>query len=225
MEEGKKASLADVEKSVNESIMILDNNLYEKDDIVPVIVTKETEILPIEFLLENKPGTLITQMNASDLVFILKEHLFLKYMSEIEKKYKKTNISMLKTALKNNSPFIKLIRENPNGVYKEILLKCYEHYKEKIEKSNKNKEERKKRKIINKLVNKKKKDMTGCMIKKITHNQYEDCLKNAGHEDYKYASTMINNDSLIDEMFKEKLKEGKEKQAENLLSEVFKKKK
>jgi len=125
-------------------------------------------------------------------------------MEAIEAKYKKSNLSMLKSALKNNENFLKIIKKK-----EPILKKLYDRYAEKFEKNRAKKEDRKHKRMVNKLSQKRKKDVQGCLIKKVEPKDYEDCLKNAKDDDAKYSSSILSKDALIDQLLREKVEENK----------------
>jgi len=209
----------DLNTTLNDTINFLDPDRIHLEDELPEVLIKEKSYPDFNNFVNNQINAVINQLNIQEVVEIMGSKMFKIYMEAIEKKYDKSNLAMLKNALKNSKIFIIMLKRHG-----DILNKCYNRYAKKIDKYNEKKDARKKQQQINKLTQQKKKQMTGCLMQKIPVENYEDCLKNANKESAKYASSFLPKDAIIDKLIEEKINQKFDNQANALMYDLFKKK-
>jgi len=204
-----KKELSEEEKNIqklndtlNDTIAFLTPDQIHLTDELPKVINKDKTAPTLQYLVDNQLNTLISQLNIQEIVFLMGSKLFTKYMTEIQNKYDKSNIGMLKNALKTSEAFANILKDVKNDA---ILQKCYGRYVEKIKKSNDKKDARKQARIVNKLAAQKKKQVTGCLMQKVDVKDYEDCITRSGKNDAKYASSFLSKDEIIDELIREKM--------------------
>jgi len=131
----------DLNTTLNDTINFLDPDRIHLEDELPEVLIKEKLAPDFNDFVNNQINAVINQLNIQEVVEIMGSKMFKIYMEAIEKKYNKSNLAMLKNALKNSKIFIIMLKRHG-----DILNKCYNRYAKKIDKYNEKKDARKKQK-------------------------------------------------------------------------------